>query len=183
MMTPRVLRRASRLGLLTLVLAGSLAPCSCSKKRPLYPVHGKVFFEGKPATKALVVFHPLDDPDPEPVQPHALVQPDGSFEIFTYQAGDGAPGGRYTVTVTAFVKKSAVKKAGPRHKPGRSRRRAARVKKAEGLRPIKQLPPFYADPKLSRLQVEVHEGVNELEPFNLTARPAPPGLGRHGTRP
>jgi hypothetical protein len=147
-------RRAS-----LVVLLAALVCCSCSKKgKPLYPVRGKVFFEGKPAIKALVIFHPLDDPDPNALRPRAEVKEDGSFEVFSYTAGDGAPAGKYAVTVIG------------RTKPLKSPKPGAQPKKRKGkVKPVTRipLPARYADLKTSGLRVEVHEGENDLKPFEL----------------
>jgi hypothetical protein len=65
----------------------------------LYPVRGQVFYEGKPAAGALVVFLPED---PNKSQAHvasALVEPDGSYVLGTHKAMDGAMAGPYVVTV------------------------------------------------------------------------------------
>src|SRR5262245_37204373 len=83
--------------LLTAVLAVS---CSGDGRRPVFPVHGQVRFEDKPTPGALVIFHPLNDPDPRAPRPVARVEADGSFAPTTYRTDDGAPAGEYAVTIT-----------------------------------------------------------------------------------
>jgi len=84
---------------------GLLGLClvSCAKdnpRKPVFPVHGKVVDkDGKPATGALLVFHPVVG-DAEPIKPSARVENDGSFALTTYDNADGAPEGEYLVTVT-----------------------------------------------------------------------------------
>jgi hypothetical protein len=87
-------------------LAGGLLPvlaiacAGCSKSGPtLYHVRGQILFEGRPARGATVVFHPVDNSGPNTIKPRAFVTRDGTFEVFTYAAGDGAPAGEYAVTV------------------------------------------------------------------------------------
>jgi hypothetical protein len=95
-LTPSLRRRfASRLlPVIAVICAG------CSRSGPtLYPVRGKILFEGQPARGATLVFHPLGNSDPNAVKPRAFVDRDGTFEVFTYAAGDGAPAGEYAVTV------------------------------------------------------------------------------------
>ena len=85
-----MLRFGSRLsvGLIGLCLA------SCGQenpRKPVYPVHGKVVDkDGKPATGALLVFHPLGG-DADSNNPTARVEKDGSFALTTYDDADGAP--------------------------------------------------------------------------------------------
>src|SRR5262245_50678521 len=89
-----------------LLLFIALAGPGCGAKeqrRPAHPVRGAVLVDGKPATKALVVFHPLNDPDPKALRPHGEVGPDGAFTLSTYSSGDGAPAGDYAVTVHWFA--------------------------------------------------------------------------------
>src|SRR5439155_1310480 len=88
------------------IVVVSFLATSCSKKGPaLYRVHGKVFFEGQPIPGALVILHPLKDPGGKTAKPRALAGPDGSFQVFTEVADDGAPPGDYAVTVVWKKKK------------------------------------------------------------------------------
>ncbi len=84
---------------LTLLLA-----CGCSGSRgdrlPTYPVVGRLLIEGKPAAGARVQFIAVGDARLAALAPHATVEPDGSFRLTTYRTGDGAPEGRYALTVT-----------------------------------------------------------------------------------
>jgi hypothetical protein len=61
--------------------------------------------ENKPTPGALVILHPLNDPDPRAPRPVARVGADGRFSPTTYSADDGAPAGEYAVTV-AWVKET-----------------------------------------------------------------------------
>lgn len=63
----------------------------------VFPVHGEVFFNGKPAAGAAVHLHPLDGDDRAPG--FAIVQEDGSFEMSTFGTNDGAEPGDYAVTI------------------------------------------------------------------------------------
>jgi hypothetical protein len=66
-------RRGAQGLLIALTIFG---PVSCGKTdggRPVYPVHGQVFFRGKPTPGALVLFHPVNDPDPQAPRPHGRV--------------------------------------------------------------------------------------------------------------
>jgi hypothetical protein len=65
----------------------------------LYPVRGQVFYEGKPAVGALVVFLPQDPTSPQTHVASAMVAPDGSYALGTNKAMDGAMPGPYVVTI------------------------------------------------------------------------------------
>ncbi len=65
----------------------------------LYPVRGRVFYEGKPAVGALVVFLPQDPATPQAHIASALVAPDGSYVLGTHKPMDGALAGPYVVTI------------------------------------------------------------------------------------
>ena len=79
-----------------------------------FPVKGRVFFEGKPCKNATVRLHPLD-PDrkvvipaklsakhqPTPaISPRADVEESGEFVLTTFDTFDGAPEGKYAVTIS-----------------------------------------------------------------------------------
>ncbi len=135
---------------LLLLLAGGLAlgPASCRRggHKSVSPVSGRVLYNGKPAEGAQVTFFPLDHKDPQKPRPGAQVRRDGSFRLSTYASYDGAPPGRYAVTIIyrSPEKKENDENMGPDLLRGR-----------------------YADPKTTPLAVEVKEGANDLAPFDL----------------
>jgi hypothetical protein len=113
----------------------------------VFPVKGEVFHQGKPAEGALVIFHRQGSPGPGPLTPHGRVKGDGTFELTTYEAGDGAPSGEYAITFFwPEPPKSPVDD--PDSGPDRLRGR-------------------YSDPQTSPLRVKIQEGTNALEPFQL----------------
>lgn len=60
-----------------------------------FGVKGKILVDGKPASYLKVECHP-DTPDPGvPMMPAAMTGADGSFNIATYEGGDGVPMGTY----------------------------------------------------------------------------------------
>jgi hypothetical protein len=130
---------------LACVLTGSLAllVASCSDSGPtLYPVSGKVLYNGQPADGAIVVLHPAD---PKAPMPSGTAGADGSFTLRTHPHGEGAPAGDYSVVITWF--------------PPNSR---------EVENPKNKLPARYAEPAQSGLKATVKAGPTELEPFKLT---------------
>lgn len=87
-----------------LALIGSLAGCK-KDGPPVFKVHkvrGQVLFDGKPATGVTVVLNPDEGSFPPGVSPMAMTRDEGKFEIGSYTPGDGAPAGKYVVTLTWF---------------------------------------------------------------------------------
>jgi hypothetical protein len=66
--------------------------------RRLYPVRGKVVYQDQtPLTGGLVVFEPVDPT--VKVSTCGPIRADGTYELGTEKAGDGAPEGKYRVLV------------------------------------------------------------------------------------
>ncbi len=133
------------------VVALLIASCSGDHHPLVYPVRGQVFYDGRPAANAVVIFHPLGEGgDWKTVgNPHATVGPDGSFALGTYSTDDGAPAGEYAVTVELW-------RAG-------GSGTAAEIE----LPATNRLPARYASPSASRLKATVSAGTNELPAFQL----------------
>jgi Calcineurin-like phosphoesterase len=110
-------------------------------RRPCHPVKGSVHVDGVPAANATVIFY-LEEPAPKkPTRAgDAFVESDGSFVLSTYTAGDGAPAGKYIVTVV------------PDGGYGKSSKPPA------GL----EIPGKYGKLDLTPLRAEVKSGTNEF---------------------
>lgn len=125
----------------------AMSGCSGSSVEPVYPVHGTVLWDERPLAEALVVLHPLDRPGRGL---SARTGPDGRFEVSTYQAGDGAPAGRYAVSVEL------------------------RELVQEGDEPMRNgrqlLPERYANPRTSGLQCLVEPRENQFPPWRIARR-------------
>ena len=78
-----------------------LSSCGRGDRKPVFPVNGSVFYQGRPAENARVVFHLGRDPNAHGLRPQAVVGADGAFHLTTYTDHDGAPAGEYFVTVYA----------------------------------------------------------------------------------
>jgi hypothetical protein len=95
--------RFARAALPPLGLALVIAGCELSepKLKPVFPVRGSVFVEGKPAVGAVVMFHPLPlgSGSTRSLTSRGTVGPDGNFRLTTYNTDDGAPEGEYAVAV------------------------------------------------------------------------------------
>lgn len=152
-LVPCVLRPCR--GLPALALAAAILTAGCSSgnqgEAPVFPVKGKISLDGEPAGGAFVVFHPkspasVSDRDR---RPSAQVQPDGSFELTTHSQADGAPAGEYAVTVqwNKLIKQGNDTIAGPNI-----------------------IPPPYAKPDTTPLEVTIKESSNQLDPFQITRK-------------
>jgi len=145
--TPSCWRRFVVLASLGFLL---LPACSNTSRQPVYPVRGQVLLEGRPAAQAVVTFHPAGAGAELP-RPSAKTDDEGRFTLTTYESGDGAPEGKYAVTVTWF--------------------RSSTGKPSEGDESMRNwLPPRYASPASSKLEATVSAGDNDLPPFQVRAR-------------
>jgi hypothetical protein len=116
-------------------------------RKPAFPVKGSVMVGGKPAVNAQVVFHPLNDSDPQAIHPNGEVGADGTFTLNCYTTGDGAPAGEYAVTVRWPEGSSTI---GGDADTGGDR-----------------LGERYSNPKTTPLRATVSVGPTELKPFQL----------------
>jgi hypothetical protein len=133
-----------------LAIGGAAIGCGSADEIACAPVRGQVLLGGKPLAEAMVVFHPLDQPPLKAPQPVAYSDGDGRFALTTLKTGDGAPAGRYAVTIEL---------------------RAARLVGEELVRDGRNLlPPQYGNPQRSPLKCVVVVGDNEIPPINIEQR-------------
>jgi hypothetical protein len=141
-----------RAGWLTVAMLflGTLVPVglfSCGgpteKKVPVFPVTGKVSFQGQAAEGAQVILHPQGHTLPERHAAIGTVKKDGSFAVSIYGAGEGITPGDYVAT----LQWNKVNEAGS---PGPN-----------------VLPPEYAKVETSPIKVTVKSGRNELPPIEI----------------
>jgi hypothetical protein len=132
--------------LLRLVVVGvvlACAACGGPVRKPTYRVTGKVLFEGRPAVNATVILHPEDK---SKEVPRGVVGADGSFQLTTYKYLDGAPAGRYGVTIIWTEKTGGGDDADVKD----------------------LLPARYGDPTTSGYTVEVRQEATNFPTFELT---------------
>jgi hypothetical protein len=137
-----------RSALLAAMLIPTLLCCSCGKRntrQPVFPVQGKVLFEGRPLAHAFLVFHPVNSSGADARRPVANAEEDGSFAPSTYDAGDGAPAGEYAVTVEWYQPPTN-----------------DQVTPSANL-----LPRRYSQPSSTPFKVHIAAGENNLEPFQI----------------
>jgi hypothetical protein len=135
----------------TAIALALIATVGCGRQPrllPVFPVEGKVVYQGKAPDGAHVVLHPVGPDALTRPRPSAVVERDGSFRVKTYRTDDGAPAGRYKVTLQWY-------------KPV--------LKNGEYDVGKNLLPTKYADLNKTDLQIEVAaKGPNKLPPFRLT---------------
>jgi hypothetical protein len=145
---------AIAIGLSSVVFASS---CGRSKtpeiqgKLPVFPVKGTLILEGKPLANADLVFHPTTPlpKDASQILPRGRTNEDGAFNLTTYYDNDGAPAGKYRVTVSY-----------------RGSHQNLRTSDEPEL-----MPSAYRSPRESVLRAEVQEGDNDLPPLEIKLTP------------
>jgi hypothetical protein len=126
--------------LLSLLFAG------CGPKHPqMAPVKGKVLIDGQPLTFGSVGTLP-----PSGRGAHGEIQPDGTFELFTYGKHDGALVGLHKVSVAAYEQSG---KKDPESGYGKL-----------------MTPKKYGDPQSSGLTIDVQPGGNYDVVLELTSK-------------
>jgi hypothetical protein len=131
---------------LSITVAVLAAGCGASSEGPpTYPVSGKLLVDGQPAEGAQVILHPADgrDFDQRGSRPTGRVTDDGTFHVTTYELNDGAPAGRYVVTVYWAQDPDSLEPS-----PDRLKQR-------------------FLDPQKSDLHVEVTGSATEIPPIEL----------------
>ena len=157
--------RVGRGGLLVAWVAVVLVSSGgCGKDRlDVSPVRGKVVYNGQSVPNAIVIFFPIEpvNEKAKKMRPFAYANMDGQFEIKTYIDGDGAAPGKYRVSIIAPASTGAPKS-------GKDRPADEPIAAAG---PVVRVPPAiikkYANVDTSGIEVDVQEGENNLEPFEL----------------
>ena len=132
-----------------LALVAALVLFGCSKpkgppKQATVPATGMLTYNGKAVPNASVIFQSIDGK----VSSHGSTDAAGIFTLSTYGTQDGAPPGRYRVTVAAGMAKEV--------EPG-----VLAPEPAGGFK--SPVPAKYANPKTTDIVVEVKEqGKNDF---------------------
>jgi hypothetical protein len=110
-------------------------------------VTGKVTVDGKNVAHVKVVARAKEVGDPKfPILPQAVTKDDGTFELFSYESGDGIPAGDYALAFT-WQDLDGLRYAGP-----------------------DKLGNRYADPAKSTFKVTVEERPVDLGTIELTTK-------------
>ena len=113
------------------------------------------------------MFTPADDAseNAKKLRPFAYADGQGNFELKTYTDGDGAPPGKYRVSIMV-----------PSGTPPRGGKDAPAGEQVTPAAQAVNIPPAvskkYGSSETSGIEVTVEDGENNLEPFELT-----PGAG------
>jgi hypothetical protein len=98
--------------------------------------------EGSPIPHALVVLHPIEGSSEAP-KPRGTTDPEGRFQLTTYDTNDGAPEGQFVVTVEQWIRDDP------------------------NLPPTNHLPPSFAKTESSGIRILIAKGDNALEPIQI----------------
>ena len=140
-------RRVSGLVRVTVVcwLATTFLVVGCSRNDRVSttPVEGTVLGQdGKPLERATVIFHPTDSSLKFP-KPRGTTDAQGKFQLSTYDTSDGAPVGKYKVTIEQWF----------RDNPDQA--------------PTNHLSPDLASESGSGIEIQLSKGPNVLDPFKV----------------
>lgn len=132
------------------LLSGCSAGGDVDGRMKVYPVSGAVMVGGQPAAGARVVFYGATPEltGPGTVAPAAMADENGVFHLRSYEPEDGAPAGKFNVTV--FWPEEVPEGVDP-----------------EVNRPKDRLKNRYLNPETSGLTAEIPVGGSELPPFEL----------------
>jgi hypothetical protein len=152
----------------------SLSSAGCGRTEGLYPVSGKVLYQGRPAVGATVFFHRNGGPSgPVPnAVPTGVVGEDGSFRLLS-DVADGAPSGKYNILITWRDHSSHAEQAPAVSRPAsgkgihKASRTALKIKPSASL-PSDRLNGRYANPDHPLLTADVRPASNTIPPFELT---------------
>jgi hypothetical protein len=125
-----------------------------------------VQLDGSPVAKATVMFRPEGGGRPV----WAITNEDGSFELTTFENGDGALPGKYRVTIALSETNSKGKKA---PKQDISHENASVMEMFSVPKPKHKkwiVPEKYSKPDSSGLTFEVTRGENSSAVFELTSK-------------
>ncbi len=164
--------RMLRVMAISMVAWWSLACTGCGRPEGMHAVSGRVLYKGQPAAGATLFFHQNGGEAPRhDVVPMGITQSDGTFRL-TCDGVDGAPTGKYNVTVV-WRDRSASTSAAPQVIPAsfeRGKRKAirtvSRIKPSTSL-PADRLQGRYSDNEHPRLKAEVKAEFNDLGAFDL----------------
>lgn len=139
--------------------------CSGSDNVMVYPVKGIVMFEGKPMVGGgSISFVPTTSQNGK--NAGGIINPDGTFQMTTYDDGDGAMAGTFRVMIMQTVVDEPTIQ-GDTDTPGN----AAKIAPVKTVPPEQQIPLIYADPANSPSTVTIEaKELNELK-IELSKQP------------
>lgn len=135
-----------------------LSGCGSNGNLPVYPVKGKIMFEGQPMKGGgAITFVPTGGQ--AGAQGGGEIKEDGTYELTTYTPGDGSIPGDFRVVITQVTVKE------PTPAPDGS---APIPADGPNVAPADQIPQIYGDYTNSPLTAKVEAKPNLDLNFNLT---------------
>ena len=155
--------------MLVCISAVVLSGCRGNNRFSVYPVSGRVIYGGRGIARATVIFFPVDaaSENAKKLRPFAYCDGEGNFKLKTYTDDDGAPAGKYRVSIIAPARtRSGSSKDQP----------AGETPASQGI--VVDVPPAiankYSNVDTAGIEVTVQEGDNNLEPFELISNAGGP---------
>lgn len=118
-----------------------------SKREPVFPVSGKVSYKGQPVAGADVTFFCKE----KNMSSFAKTDAEGKFKLTTFASFDGAPAGKYSITVSKPAQSAAATKDVPLEDPSYNPDQVAKIGTAADVTPKSPIPVKYADAKSTDL--------------------------------
>jgi len=142
------------------LFATLISGCGGDGRLDTAQVHGKVTYKGQGISTGTVLLFRVDAPDEKTkkLHPYAYVEGDGQFHIKTYVDGDGAPPGKYRVSIQAPTAGGTSKKD-----------QAVVAPSGPGVNVPAAIAAKYANVDTAGIEITVQPGENNLEPFELSA--------------
>lgn len=135
----------------------ALAAAGCGDNNAVYPVRGRVTFEGKPLPGGgSIALFPLDNRPGKTAG--GEVAEDGTYELTTYREGDGSMPGEFRVVVFQVTEREPATSV-----DGREPTREEVGVPISIVAKADRIPPVYADHQHSPLRATVAaKGANEI---------------------
>ena len=132
----------------------------CSSDNAVYPVQGKISFEGKPMVGGgSISFIPVGNQSGKTAG--GQIAEDGTYKLMTYRPDDGSMPGKFRVVITQVTEKEP--------EPTQDGQKAAQAAKAVAA--ADRIPLIYSDDQKSPLHATVEaKSMNEIN-FELKRTP------------
>jgi hypothetical protein len=138
----------------------TLRSCGPAAEPPLYPVHGKVMYQGQPAAGATVILRRQDpEPNTTPPGPVGQVDDEGNLSVAVEERGEGAPAGKYAALIQWRARAEGAEE--PKPAPAKKGRRAVVPVKPDGA--PGRLVGRYMNAEKSPFRVEVKPGEETID--------------------
>lgn len=144
-----------------LVMGVTAAGCRGDARLAVNPVRGRVTYNGQGVPKAVVIFFPQDAASDQgkKMRPFAYADEQGNFSLKTYVDGDGAPPGKYRVSIVAHGGTAASR--------GKDAPAGAAPTSGPSVAIPENISKKYGSADTSGLEVTIQNGENNLPPFEL----------------